>query len=39
MPHSRVCGADAAQSIFAAAADDDLIPELMKSFGEPFSDA
>jgi hypothetical protein len=36
MPHPRVCRADASQSIFAAAANDDLVPKFMKCFGEPF---
>ena len=39
MPHPGICGADASQTIFAAAADDDLIPQLMKCFGESLSDA
>jgi hypothetical protein len=39
MPHPRVCRADASQSIFAAAANDDLVSKLVKRFREPFSDA
>jgi hypothetical protein len=39
MPHSGICGADASQTIFAAAADQDLISQPVKSFGETLSDA
>jgi hypothetical protein len=39
MPHSGICGADAPQTIFAAAADNDLVSQPMKCFGEPFPDA
>jgi hypothetical protein len=38
IPHPGICRADFPQTIFAAAADEDLIPQLMKCFGEPFSD-
>jgi hypothetical protein len=39
MLHSGICGADAPQAVFTAAADNDLIPQLMKCLGESFSDA
>src|ERR1700719_4807500 len=39
LPHSGICGADAPQTISPTAADNDLIPQLMKRFGEPFPDA
>jgi hypothetical protein len=38
MPHAGIRGADAPQTIFAAAADDDLVAQPVKSFGEPLSD-
>jgi hypothetical protein len=39
MPHSGICGADATQAIFAAAADDDLVSQPVKCFGESLANA
>jgi hypothetical protein len=37
VPYPWICGADAPQTILSPAADNDLIPQEMKRFGEPFS--